>query len=194
MGHASDFFSVAKTICETISYEQIDNLAEQLVALRDRKGRLFLIGVGGSAANCSHAVNDFKKLCSIRAFTPLDNVAELTARINDEGWDTVFANWLQEVGLNDDDALLILSVGGGSLIRQVSSNIVKAIDFATTCGAQVFGIVGKDDGYTALNGDLVVVVPEVSPAWVTPLSEAFQALVWHCLVSHSLLQTKPTKW
>jgi len=112
MGHASDFFSVAKTICETISYEQIDNLAEQLVALRDRKGRLFLIGVGGSAANCSHAVNDFKKLCSIRAFTPLDNVAELTARINDEGWDTVFANWLQEVGLNDDDALLILSVGG----------------------------------------------------------------------------------
>lgn len=194
MSHVQQFFEEAKNICENVSYSTIETMAEQLSAVRARKGRLFLIGVGGSAGNCSHAVNDFRKLCGIQAYTPVDNVSELTARANDEGWDTIFSGWLDISNLSADDAILIFSVGGGDVERNVSTNIVKAIDFAKSRGAKVFGIVGKDSGYTALNGDVVVVVPQVNPARITPLSEAFQAVIWHCLVSHPKLQTRQTKW
>ena len=169
-------------------------MADQLVALRERKGRLFLIGVGGSAGNCSHAVNDFRKLCGIQAYSPVDNVSELTARANDEGWDTIFSGWLEISDLSVRDAILILSVGGGDSARNVSTNIVKAIDFAKSRGAKVLGIVGRDTGYTAKHGDVVVVVPQVNADRVTPLSEAFQAVVWHLLVSHPRVKAKPTKW
>ena len=194
MTHAQQFFEEAKRICETVSYPTVEALADRMVELRERKGRLFLIGVGGSAGNCSHAVNDFRKLCGIQAYSPVDNVSELTARANDEGWDTIFSGWLDISNLGPNDAILIFSVGGGDLARNVSTNIVRAIDFAKSRGAKVFGIVGKETGYTALNGDVVVVVPQVNPARVTPLSEAFQAVVWHCLVSHPKLQIKQTKW
>ncbi len=192
--HASDFFAESTAICAQIDLAKIETLARELAALRDRKGRLFLIGVGGSAGNCSHAVNDFRKLCGIEAYSPVDNVSELTARANDEGWDTIFAGWLEISRLNANDAILVFSVGGGDVARNVSTNIVKAVDFVKARGGKVFGVVGKDSGHTAQQGDVVVVVPQVNPDRVTPLSEAFQAVVWHCLVSHPLLQVKKTKW
>jgi D-sedoheptulose 7-phosphate isomerase len=194
MTHAQTFFAEAKAICEGISYDTIEAMADRLVALRECKGRLFLIGVGGSAGNCSHAVNDFRKLCGIQAYTPVDNVSELTARANDEGWDTIFSGWLEVSDLNANDAILVLSVGGGDVERSVSPNLVEAIDLAKSRGASVFGIVGKDSGYTARHGDVVVIVPQVNAARITPLSEAFQAMVWHCLVSHPRLQIKRTSW
>jgi D-sedoheptulose 7-phosphate isomerase len=194
MTHAQQFFEEARSICETVSCATVEAMAAQLVDLRERKGRLFLIGVGGSAGNCSHAVNDFRKLCGIQAYSPVDNVSELTARANDEGWDTIFSGWLEVSNLAANDAILVFSVGGGDVARNVSTNIVKAIDFAKSRGAKVLGVVGKDSGYTALNGDVVVVVPQVNPARVTPLSEAFQAVIWHCLVSHPKLQIMRTKW
>lgn len=162
--------------------------------MRERGGRLFIAGVGGSAGNCSHAVNDFRKLCGIEAYSPVDNVSELTARANDEGWETIFSGWLDVSRLNKNDALLVFSVGGGDVQRNVSVNLIRAVDFAKSRGARVLGIVGKAGGYTATNADCVVVIPEVEPQWVTPLSEAFQAVVWHCLVSHPKLQLRSTKW
>jgi D-sedoheptulose 7-phosphate isomerase len=194
MNHAETFFAAAAQICQEISFAEIEALAGELDRLRDRRGRLFLLGVGGSAANCSHAVNDFRKLCGIEAYSPVDNVAELTARTNDEGWDTVFAAWLEISNLSDKDAILVYSVGGGDAERNISVNIVRAVDLAKSRSAKVFGIVGKDSGYTARNGDVVIRIPEVAPGWVTPLSEAFQAVVWHCLVSHPALQRRQTKW
>ena len=192
--HSEDFFSESGAICSAIDTAKIETLADELAALRDRNGRLFLIGVGGSAGNCSHAVNDFRKLCSIEAYSPIDNVSELTARANDEGWETIFAGWLEIRRLGSNDAIFVLSVGGGDVARNVSTNIVKAVDYAKAKGARVFGVVGKDTGYTARQGDAVVVVPMVNEAHVTPLSEAFQAVVWHCLVSHPKLQLRKTKW
>lgn len=192
--HAESFLSESGSICSTMDAAKIEKLASELAALRDRGGRLFIIGVGGSAGNCSHAVNDFRKLCAIETYSPVDNVSELTARANDEGWETIFAGWLEISRLNASDAILVFSVGGGDVERNVSTNIVKAIDYAKAKGAKVFGVVGKDSGYTAKQGDTVVVVPMVNEARVTPLSEAFQAVVWHCLVSHPELQRKKTKW
>ena len=194
MTHAARFFSAAGSICQQIPRETIERLADELLQLRERGGRLFLLGVGGSAGNCSHAVNDFRKLCGIEAYSPVDNVSELTARTNDEGWDTVFAAWLETSRLNGNDAVLIFSVGGGDAERNISANLVKAVDFAKQHSAKVFGIVGRSTGYTAKQGDVVVVIPQIDPAWVTPLSEAFQAVVWHCLVSHPKLQKNATKW
>ena len=192
--HARSFFDDASAICGSIDVGKIEQLAEELSALRERGGRLFLIGVGGSAGNCSHAVNDFRKLCGIDAYTPVDNVSELTARANDEGWETIFSGWLEVSRLAARDAILVYSVGGGDAERNVSVNLIRAIDLAKARGAKVFGVVGKDTGYTAQKGDVVVVVPQVRPHQVTPLSEAFQAVVWHCLVSHPELQTRKTKW
>jgi D-sedoheptulose 7-phosphate isomerase len=194
MQHVTNFFAEAGRICSTIDTARIEAMASELAQLRERGGRLFIFGAGGSAGNSSHAVNDFRKLCGIETYSPVDNVSELTARTNDEGWDTVFAAWLEVSRLNDKDAIFILSVGGGDVERNVSPNIVKAIDLAKERGAKVLGIVGRSTGYTAKVGDVVVVVPEVSPERVTPHSEAFQAVVWHCLVSHPSLQVKPTKW
>src|SRR5712672_105597 len=192
--HVNHFFVEAARICAAIDTVKVEELAAQLAVLRGRQGRLFIIGVGGSAANCSHAVNDFRKLCGIEAYSPVDNVAELTARTNDEGWDSVFATWLDTSRMTSNDAIMVLSVGGGDIERNISGNIVQAVDLAKARGTKVFGIVGRDSGYTAKHGDVVVVIPEVHPAWVTPLSEAFQAVVWHCLVSHPALQIKRTKW
>ena len=194
MNHSDQFFAAAETICRQIPRETVERLAVELARLRDGGGRLFLLGVGGSAGNCSHAVNDFRKLCGIEAYSPVDNVSELTARTNDEGWDTVFAAWLEGSRLNADDGILVLSVGGGDAERNVSANLVKAIDFAKKRSAKVFGIVGKETGYAAKQSNVVVVIPQVNPAWITPLSEAFQAVVWHCLVSHPKLQKNATKW
>jgi D-sedoheptulose 7-phosphate isomerase len=192
--HAQQFFAEVVETAKGIDVAAIEAMAQALAQLREAGGRLFLLGVGGSAGNCSHAVNDFRKLCGIETYSPIDNVSELTARTNDEGWDTVFSAWLQVSRLSAKDALLIFSVGGGDAERQISVNIVKAIDLAKERGAKVFGIVGKATGHTAKHGDVVVVVPQVNPDRVTPLSEGFQGVVWHCLVSHPQLQVKSTKW
>ena len=192
--HVARYFAQVGEIAGKIDLAGIDALVAQLVALRERNGRLFLLGVGGSAANCTHAVNDFRKLCGIEAYAPTDNVSELTARINDEGWETVFVEWLAVSRAAAGDALLVLSVGGGNLERQISVNLVRAIDAARGRGIRVFGIVGKDGGHTARFGDCVVVIPTVDAALVTPHTEAFQAVVWHCLVSHPELQQKKFKW
>jgi D-sedoheptulose 7-phosphate isomerase len=193
-GHARQFFASIERIASEIDLAVIEHMALELAALRSRGGRLFLLGVGGSAGNCSHAVNDFRKLCGIEAYSPVDNVSELTARTNDEGWDTVFTGWLEVSRLGDKDALLIFSVGGGDAERNVSVNLIRSIEFARARGAKVFGVVGRASGYTARHGDVVVVIPPVDPDRVTPLSEGMQAVVWHCLVSHPVLQTRSTKW
>ena len=192
--HISSYFDQVSAIAETIDKEQILKLAQAIKNVRQSKGRLFFLGVGGSAANCSHAVNDFRKLCEIECYAPTDNVSELTARINDDGWDSALAKWLKVSNLNQNDAVFILSVGGGNKEKQVSVNLVNAIDYARNCEAKILGIVGRDGGHTKLSGDAVVVVPVVDEKLVTPHSEAFQAVVWHCLVSHPLLQIQSTKW
>lgn len=193
-GHARQFFASIERIASEIDLAAIEHLTAELATLRSRGGRLFLLGVGGSAGNCSHAVNDFRKLCGIEAYSPVDNVSELTARTNDEGWDTVFSGWLEVSQLGDKDALLIFSVGGGDAERNVSVNLIRSIELARARGAKVFGVVGRASGYTARHGDVVVVIPPVDPDRVTPLSEGMQAVVWHCLVSHPALQTRSTKW
>ena len=192
--HSRDFLNEVEKICSTVDVDTVERLVDELAALRERGGRLFLLGVGGSAGNCSHAVNDFRKLCGIEAYTPIDNVSELTARTNDEGFDTVFTGWLEVSRISNKDALLIYSVGGGDAERNVSVNLMRAIDLAKVRGAKIFGIVGRKTGYTAKQGDVVVVVPEVNPARITPLSEGMQAIIWHCLVSHPDLQLRKTKW
>ena len=171
-----------------------ENAVELLAAVRERGGRLFILGVGGSAANASHAVNDFRKIAGLECYAPTDNVSELTARTNDEGWNTVFAEWLNGSRLNGKDALLILSVGGGDLEKNVSPNLVAALKLAKERGASMLGIVGRDGGYTAQVADVVIIIPTVNPNNVTPHSEAFQAVVWHLLVSHPKLKVAQTKW
>jgi D-sedoheptulose 7-phosphate isomerase len=194
MSHAGDFFAGAADIARRLDAEKVEALAKELVALRSRGGRLFILGVGGSAGNAGHAVNDFRKLCGIETYAPTDNVSELTARTNDEGWETVFVEWLKVSRLTTNDAVLVFSVGGGNLERNISPNLVSAVQHAKQVGAKVLGVVGKENGYTAQVGDVVVVVPVVRDDMITPYSEAFQAVVWHCLVSHPALQAKPTKW
>jgi len=194
MTHAERYFEQVGAVARSIDGAAIERLADALVALRERQGRLFLLGVGGSAANCSHAVNDFRKLCGIEAYTPVDNVSELTARTNDEGWETVFAAWLRTSRANERDAVLVFSVGGGDAARNVSANIVRGLEEAKARGLTILGVVGRDGGYTKQVGDEVVVIPTVDPKAVTPLSEAFQAVVWHCLVSHPRLAIQEAKW
>ncbi len=172
----------------------IDAMVEQLAAVRQRGGRLFFLGVGGSAANCSHAVNDFRKIAGIEAYAPTDNVSELTARTNDEGWDTVFVSWLKVSHLQPKDLICVFSVGGGNLEKNISPNLVRALQFATEVGTPVIGVVGRDGGYTAKVATACVIVPTVNPENVTPHSEAFQAVVWHLLVSHPTLKMAATKW
>jgi D-sedoheptulose 7-phosphate isomerase len=172
----------------------ISRLVELLADVRESGGRLFILGVGGSAGNASHAVNDFRKIVGLEAYAPTDNVSELTARINDEGWDTAYANWLKGSRLVARDGVLVFSVGGGDAERNVSVNLVRAIEHAKAVGARVGGIVGRDGGFTARLADACVIVPTVDPATVTPHSEAFQAVIWHLLVSHPRLQAAPAKW
>lgn len=169
-------------------------MASALATVRDRGGRLFFLGMGGSAGNAGHAVNDFRKLCGFEAYAPTDNVSELTARANDEGLDTIFEGWLHGSRLNEKDGVFVFSVGGGNVAAQVSVGIIKALDLAARVGASVFGVVSRDGGYTAEIGDHVVVVPVPKSEHVTPQAEGFQAVIWHCLVSHPVLQVNATKW
>jgi D-sedoheptulose 7-phosphate isomerase len=192
--HAQTYFQEVAKVAQSIDIAAVERLAVELAALRERGGRLFFLGVGGSAGNCGHAVNDFRKLCGIEAYAPTDNVSELTARTNDEGWDTVFSAWLKTSRASDKDGVFVFSVGGGNLEKNVSPNIVAGLKEAKQRGLKVFGVVGRDGGYTRQVGDCVVVVPTVDAARVTPHTEAFQAVVWHCLVSHPALQQVATKW
>jgi len=194
MSYARQHLDEAARIVAALDGEVIERMAALLADLRARGGRLFFLGVGGSAANCSHAVNDFRKIVGIEAYTPVDNVSELTARTNDEGWEGVFVAWLQGSRLQADDMLFVLSVGGGSLERNVSPNLVRALQYARQIGTPVVGIVGRDGGYTAQVADACVIVPTVNPETVTPHAEAFQAVVWHLLVSHPSLKAAQTKW
>ena len=189
-----------KHLAETIKIiEQLDDaMIEKIVNIIDKtradNGRLFFLGVGGSSGNASHAVNDFRKIVGIESYAPTDNVSELTARTNDEGWDTIFIEWLKTSKLNSNDTLFILSVGGGNIEKNISPNLVKALQLAKERGSKIVGIVGRDGGYTAKVADAVVIVPTINPENVTPHSEAFQAVIWHLIVSHPLLKTKQTKW
>ena len=192
--YAARHLAEASEILRQLDVEQIEAVVLRLADVRARGGRLFILGVGGSAANASHAVNDFRKICGFEAYTPTDNVAELTARTNDDGWASVFEAWLQTSRLRPEDGLLVFSVGGGDLERNVSPNLVRALNYAKTTGATITGVVGRDGGYTARVADACVVIPTVNPAHVTPHAEAFQAVVWHLLVSHPALKAAETKW
>jgi D-sedoheptulose 7-phosphate isomerase len=188
------FLAEAAEILKQVDVASVERVAATLAACRDGGGRLFILGVGGSAANASHAVNDFRKICGLEAYAPTDNVSELTARTNDEGWAGVFEGWLRVSRLRPQDALLIFSVGGGDLEKQVSPNLLAAIRYAKSAGAKITGIVGRDGGYTAQNADACVIVPTVNAKHVTPHAEAFQAVIWHLLVTHPALKQAETKW
>ena len=194
MTHVVSFFAQAAEIAAKIDVDRVEALAANIVSLRVNEGRLFILGVGGSAANASHAVNDFRKLCAIETYAPTDNVSELTARTNDEGWETVFSEWLKISRLNKNDGILVLSVGGGNREQNVSVNLINALDHAKSVGATIMGIVGRDGGYTAEVADVTVIIPTIDAGLVTPHTEAYQAVVWHCLVSHPKLQVQETKW
>ena len=181
-------------ITKAIDAEKIEKIVDLLVNVKATGGRLFVLGVGGSAANAGHAVNDFRKLAGIETYAPTDNVAELTARTNDEGWETVFSGWLKVSKITSKDCLFILSVGGGNKEKNVSPNLIEAIDLAKEVGARVTGIVGRDGGYAAQNADVCLIVPTVNPNTVTPHSESFQTVIWHLMVSHPKLKSNPTKW
>jgi D-sedoheptulose 7-phosphate isomerase len=194
MSFASTHLQEVKAIIDRLDLEVIERMAKLLAQARENRGRLFFLGVGGSAGNCSHAVNDFRKIVGIEAYTPTDNVSELTARTNDEGWETVFIEWLKVSQLGPKDVIFVFSVGGGNLEKNVSPNLVRALQYAKDVNATILGVVGRDGGYTAKVGDAVCVVPTVNPEAVTPHSEAFQAVVWHLLVSHPVLKVRQTKW
>jgi D-sedoheptulose 7-phosphate isomerase len=194
MSFARAHLAEAKRIIDEIDVTVLDRMADLLAETRARSGRLFFLGVGGSAGNCSHAVNDFRKIVGIEAYAPTDNVSELTARTNDEGWETVFSEWLKVSRLRSGDAIFVFSVGGGNLEKNVSPNLVRALQYAKTVGAKILGIVGRDGGYTAQVGDAVCIIPTVNPNAITPHSEAFQAVVWHLLVTHPALKANQTKW
>lgn len=194
MTFSQQFLDEAVQVIQQLDVNAIERVAELLADTRARGGRLFILGVGGSAANASHAVNDFRKIAGLEAYAPTDNVSELTARTNDEGWASVFIEWLKTSRLRADDAILVFSVGGGNLEKNVSPNLVSALQYAKQVGARVVGIVGRDGGYTAQVADACVVIPTVNPAHVTPHTEAFQSVVWHLLVTHPKLKAAPTKW
>ena len=194
MSYAQQHINEAIDILNKIDVGAIEQMADLLAGIKQDGGRIFFLGVGGSAGNCSHAVNDFRKIVGIESYAPTDNVSELTARTNDEGWATIFVEWLKTSKLSARDAVFIFSVGGGNLEKNISPNLVMALQHAKTVGAKVTGVVGRDGGYTAQVADACVIVPSVNPENITPHSEAFQAVVWHLLVSHPKLKTSQTKW
>ena len=194
MDFVSQYLEQVGQVAARLDRSAISRLVDLLVEVRESGGRLFILGVGGSAGNASHAVNDFRKIVRLEAYAPTDNVSELTARINDEGWDTAYASWLEGSRLGARDVVLVLSVGGGDAKRNVSANLVRAIEYAKSVGARVGGIVGRDGGFTAKMADACVIVPTVDPENVTPHTEAFQAVIWHLLVSHPRLRQATTKW
>lgn len=194
MSYARQHLQEAARIIESLDRDAIERVAEKLARVRARGGRLFFLGVGGGAGNCSHAVNDFRKLAGFEAYAPTDNVSELTARVNDEGWDTVFAAWLSGSRLRAEDGVFVFSVGGGSLEKNVSANLVHALRYAKGLGATIVAVVGREGGYTAEVADACVIIPTLNPETVTPHTEAFQAVIWHLLVSHPRLKVATTKW
>ena len=194
MSYAEQHLREAIQILEKLDHSAIEKMADLLAKVRSSQGRLFFLGIGGSAGNCSHAVNDFRKIVGIESYAPTDNVSELTARTNDEGWSTIFVEWLKVSRLRTNDALFVFSVGGGNLEKNISPNLVTALQFGKEVGCTILGVVGRDGGYTAKVADACVVVPTVNPENVTPHSEAFQAVVWHLLVSHPKLKANQTKW
>ena len=194
MSYAQQHLKEAQEIIDQIDIEAIEKVADLLATVKKDQGRIFFLGVGGSAGNCSHAVNDFRKIVEIESYAPTDNVSELTARTNDEGWPTIFEPWLKLSKLNPKDAVFIFSVGGGNLEKNISPNLVNALKYAKQVGAKITGVVGRDGGYTAQVSDACVIIPTVNPQNITPHSEAFQAVIWHLLVSHPKLKENQTKW
>ena len=194
MIYSKQHLNEAIEIINKIDVDAIENVAKLLAEVKKEQGRIFFLGVGGSAGNCSHAVNDFRKIVEIESYAPTDNVSELTARTNDEGWPTIFEPWLKLSKLNPKDAVFIFSVGGGNLEKNISTNLVNAMKYAQSVGAKITGVVGKDGGYTAKVADACVIIPVVNTETITPHSEAFQAVIWHLLVSHPLLKQNQTKW
>ena len=194
MSYAQQHLKEAQEIIDQIDIEAIEKVADLLAIVKKDQGRIFFLGVGGSAGNCSHAVNDFRKIVEIESYAPTDNVSELTARTNDEGWPTIFEPWLKLSKLNPKDVVFIFSVGGGNLEKNISPNLVNALKYAKQVGAKITGVVGRDGGYTAKVADAYVIIPTVNPENITPHSEAFQAIIWHLLVSHPKLKENQTKW
>jgi D-sedoheptulose 7-phosphate isomerase len=191
---SKNFLLESKYICENLNYSHIENVAKIINGIQKKRGRIFFLGVGGSAGNCSHAVNDFRKLANIECYTPTDNSSELTARINDEGWDTSFSNWLMVSNLNSKDCLFFFSVGGGNLKKKVSVNLIEAAKLGKKKKSKIVSIVGKADGYLAKNSNQSIIIPQINNKNVTPQSEAFQAVIWHLLVSHPQIKKNSTKW
>jgi D-sedoheptulose 7-phosphate isomerase len=194
MGYITDYLVDAKAIIDAIDVSIIEKMVEEIAEIRANNGRLFFIGVGGGAGHASHAVNDFRKIAGIESYTPTDNVSELTARINDDGWESAFVNWLQGSHLNSRDGIFVFSVGGGNAEKNVSVNIVSSLKYAKEVGAKVFGVVGRDGGYTAKVADACVIIPPLNNSTVTPQTEAFQAVIWHLVVSHPKMQKFEMKW
>lgn len=194
MNYTEQFVGQAVQILRQMDQDSVERVLELLLEVKTRGGRIFFLGVGGGAGHASHAVNDFRKIAGIEAYTPTDNVSELTARVNDDGWETSFVNWLRGSRLNAHDMVFVFSVGGGDLQRNISANLVRALQHAKEVGATICGVVGRDGGYTAQVADACVLIPVVDPQTVTPLTEAFQALVWHLLVSHPWLKAAEMKW
>lgn len=194
MSYAQQHLAEAARIIEQIDVESIEKMADLLTAVKTDGGRIFFLGVGGSAGNCSHAVNDFRKIVGIESYAPTDNVSELTARTNDEGWATIFVEWLKISKLSSKDAVFVFSVGGGNMEKNISPNLVTALQHAQSVGARITGVVGRDGGYTAQVADACVIIPTVNTETITPHSEAFQAVIWHLLVSHPKLKANQTKW
>lgn len=194
MSYVKNYLNEVHQVTEGLDIQCIERMVQGLVALRQREGRLFFLGVGGGAGNAAHAVNDFRKIAGIECYTPTDNVSELSARINDEGWETVFVNWLKGSRLDSKDGIFVFSVGGGNPEKNISANIVEALKYAKIVGAKIFGIVGRDGGYTARVADVCVIIPTVNPETVTTHTEAFQAVVWHLVVSHPQMKVSEMKW
>ena len=194
MNFLKNYFKGSAEISNKIDILELELLIKEIKKIKLKKGRIFFLGVGGSAGNCSHAVNDFRKLCGIESYTPLDNVSELTARINDEGWDSSLKNWLEISKLKSTDAIFIFSVGGGDKKRNISVNLIEAVKYAKKRKAKIFGVIGRKEGYVKRAGDNVIVIPQINNKLITPYSEAYQAVVWHGIVSHPILQSKKTKW
>jgi len=194
MKFIDQYFNEAKIIIDKIDREQISKMISIINETRSNNGRMFVLGVGGGAGHASHAVNDFRKICGLEAYTPTDNVSELTARVNDDGWETAYVNWLKISKLNKNDMILVFSVGGGNLKKNISVNILKSLELAKKMGSQICGVVGRDGGYTAQVADACIVIPPINPETVTPHTEAFQAVIWHLLVSHPDLQKYEMKW
>jgi len=194
MVYTNEYLSEVKLIADRIDPEAIERMIDLIVEIRKKEGRLFFLGVGGGAGNSSHAVNDFRKIAGIEAYSPCDNVSELTARTNDDGWERVFIEWLKGSRLNNNDGVFVFSVGGGNVEKNISANLVRALEYAQVVGAKILGIVGRDGGYTGRVADACVIVPTVNPNTVTPHTEAFQAVIWHLIVSHPKMRVSEMKW